>query len=419
MSYRLSRPVGFAVAGLAMTGLMAGAAAPSPLYPVYQHLWGFSPFTLTVVFAVYVVALLATLLTIGSLADHVGRRPMLIGGLVLLAVAMVVFATASGVPGLLFARIVQGVATGAITGAVSALILDLQPGAHVGSVVTGAAPGIGLALGAALAGALVQHAPAPRELVFWLMLACYLVLAVAVFFVPEQPRARSDRAAIRSALRPSVGVADPARATFVAWAPALTATWALGGLYLSLGSSAVARLFGVTDHFLVGLVLLSFFAPAGVVLFVIHYVPQASRRTLGFASLAGGVVVTLIGVLASSAAVYVLGSIIAGVGFGVTFQAAVAAVGSVTPATGRAQTFAATYVLGYTAFSIPAVVAGLAAQDWGLRPTLLGYGVLDVALVAVAAVLAVRASRRAAVVAGDPRVMATVGAEADNCCHGV
>jgi len=420
MSYRLSRPAGFAVAGLAMTVLMVGAAAPSPLYPVYQHLWGFSSFTLTVVFAVYVVALLATLLTVGSLADHLGRRPMLIGGLILLAIAMVIFADASSVTELLLARIVQGVATGAITGAVSALVLDLQPSPHIGSVVTGGAPGLGLALGAALAGGLVQHAPAPRELVFWVLFVCYVILAVAVGFAPEARRQRGGRRAIRTALRPSVGVAEIARPTFVAWAPALIATWALGGLYLSLGSSAVARLLGVTDHFQVGLVLASFFAPAGLVLLGVGAIPQATRRTLGFASLGGGVVVTLVGVVLSSGAVYVLGSVIAGVGFGVTFQAAVAAIGAVTPATGRAQTFAAIYVLGYTAFSVPAVVAGLAAQDWGLRPTLLGYGVLDIALVLLAALLAVRTARRAAAAAAKcARMVVPVGAGGDNCSHGV
>ncbi|MBB2892585.1 MFS transporter [Flexivirga oryzae] len=410
MSYRLSRPVGFTVAGLAMTGLMIGAAAPSPLYPIYQQLWGFSSFTLTIIFAVYVVALLVTLLTVGSLADHIGRRPMLVGGLVLLAVAMIVFAHASGVGELVLARIVQGVATGAITGAVSALILDLQPSPHIGSVVTGGAPGVGLALGAAIAGGLVQHAPAPRQLVFWLLLVCYLLLAGAVLFAPEPSRRGTDRRAIRSALRPSVGVADPARSTFVTWAPALVATWALGGLYLSLGSSAVARLLGVTDHFLVGIVLASFFAPAGLALLVIHTVPQQARRPLGLASLGGGVVVTVVGVLLPSVAVYVIGSVIAGVGFGVTFQAAVSAIGAVTPADGRARTFAATYVLGYTAFSLPAVIAGLAAQDWGLRPTLVGYGALDVALVVAAALLGVRAARRAALAPACPAAVAPAGA---------
>jgi hypothetical protein len=217
-----------------------------------------------------------------------------------------------------------------------------------------------------------------------------------------------------------VGVADVARPTFITWAPALVATWALGGLYLSLGSSAVARLLGVTDHFSVGLVLASFFAPAGVVLLVIHTVPPAVRRALGLATLGGGVAVTLGGVLFSSTPVYVLGSVIAGVGFGATFQAAVSAIGAVTPVSNRAETFAAIYVLGYTAFSIPAVVAGLAVQDWGLRPTLLGYGVLDVALVVLAAILALRTTRRAAAAAATcARSIVPVGAAGDNCRHGV
>lgn len=407
MSYRLSRPVGFAVAGIALVALMAGAAAPSPLYPVYQQLWGFSSFTLTVIFAVYVVALLGTLLTIGSLADHIGRRPMLVGGLLLLAVAMVTFAHADGVGDLLLARIVQGIATGAITGAVSALILDLQPSTHTGSVVTGGAPGFGLALGAAVAGGFVQHAPAPRESVFWTLFGCYLVLAAVALFAPDLSRRSSDLRAIRNAARPSVGVAPEARSTFVAWAPAIAATWALGGLYLSLGSSAVSRLFGVADHFVVGLVLATFFAPAALVLLMIHLVPQHARRALGLGALGGGVAITVVGVLLESSAVYVVGSAVAGIGFGATFQAAVAAIGVVTPADKRAQTFAATYVLGYTAFSVPAVIAGLAAQDWGLRPTLIGYGVLDVALVAAAALLAARAARRAAAVRPEPLPVCT------------
>lgn len=414
MSFRLSRPVGFATAGIALVGLMTGAAAPSPLYPVYQQLWGFSSFTLTVIFAVYVVALLATLLTVGSLADHIGRRPMLVGGLVLLAVAMVVFANASGVGELLLARIVQGVATGIITGAVSALIIDLQPNPHVGSVVTGGAPGIGLALGAALAGGLVQHAPAPRELVFWIMFGSYLLLAVAGLFTPEEPRQGTDLRAIRRAARPSIGVAAEARSAFLAWAPAVAATWALGGLYLSLGSSAVSRLFGVDDHFLVGLVLATFFTPAGLVLLVIRAVPQSARRALGLASLGGGVAISVLGVLLSSTAVYIVGSAVAGIGFGATFQTAVAAIAAVTPANKRGQTFAAIYVLGYTAFSVPAVVAGLAVQHWGLRPTLIGYGVLEVALVVAAAVLATRAARAARRSAAPcPQQLAAVGARPD------
>lgn len=403
MSFRLSRPAGFAVAGLTMVGLTAAAAAPSPLYPVYQNLWGFSSFTLTLIFAVYVVALLATLLTMGSLADQLGRRPVLIGGLLVLAVATLIFANAGGVGDLVFARAVQGVATGAITGSVSAMMVDLQPDPHTGSIVVGGAPAFGLALGSALAGGLVQHAPWPRELVFWVLCGAYLLLAIAMCFVPEPARGRPSWRAILRELRPSIGVARPARSTLVNLLPALVATWALGGLYLSLGSSAVARILGDTDHFVVGMVLAAFFLPAALALLVIRAVPETYRRGLGLVMLGGGVAITVVGVLAASTPVYVVGSVFAGVGFGVSFLVAMSALSAVTPATERAQTFATTYLVSYTAFSVPAVLAGLASQDWGLRPTLVGYGVLEIALVILAGWLAVRAARRAAQVPACPQ----------------
>lgn len=49
---RLSRPVAFAAIAAIFVTFAAASAAPSPLYVVYQHLWGFSATTLTVVFAV-------------------------------------------------------------------------------------------------------------------------------------------------------------------------------------------------------------------------------------------------------------------------------------------------------------------------------------------------------------------------------
>jgi MFS family permease len=57
-----------------------------------------------VIFGVYAVAVLASLLVVGSLSDHVGRRPVLIGALGAQAIVMVLFAFAGGVEVLLVAR---------------------------------------------------------------------------------------------------------------------------------------------------------------------------------------------------------------------------------------------------------------------------------------------------------------------------
>ncbi|MFE0510568.1 MFS transporter, partial [Streptomyces sp. NPDC058964] len=76
--------------------MMATASAPSPIYPLYRERWGLSVTMLTVVFAVYVVGLLSALLTLGSLSDHLGRRPVLVAALLVAAPRTALFWGAAG-----------------------------------------------------------------------------------------------------------------------------------------------------------------------------------------------------------------------------------------------------------------------------------------------------------------------------------
>jgi len=50
----------------------------TPLYRSYSVLWGFSPLTLTLIYATYALGVLATLLLAGGVSDQVGRRPVLL-----------------------------------------------------------------------------------------------------------------------------------------------------------------------------------------------------------------------------------------------------------------------------------------------------------------------------------------------------
>ena len=88
---RPSRPAAFGAITAIFVLFAAASSAPSPLYVVYQQEWGFSATTLTVVFAVYVLALIGSLLIVGALSDHVGRRPVLAAAIALEAVALVLF----------------------------------------------------------------------------------------------------------------------------------------------------------------------------------------------------------------------------------------------------------------------------------------------------------------------------------------
>jgi MFS family permease len=67
-------------AGLVGLALFA-SGVPSPLYGIYQELWGFSTEVLTLVYAIYAFGVLTTLILAGRLSDDVGRRPVLLGAL--------------------------------------------------------------------------------------------------------------------------------------------------------------------------------------------------------------------------------------------------------------------------------------------------------------------------------------------------
>ncbi|MFD7447210.1 MFS transporter [Streptomyces sp. NPDC059909] len=165
---------------------------------------------LTTIFAIYVAALLVALPIVGGLSDHIGRRPVLAAALIVEAAAMVVFLTADGVGPPLVARILQGLATGAAAGALSAGLLDLQPSptSPLGPLLNTVAPAAGLAAGALGTGVLLQYAPAPTTLVFALFTAVFVLLAAAVFFLPEPV---TPRPGAWASLRPRACVPPQAR----------------------------------------------------------------------------------------------------------------------------------------------------------------------------------------------------------------
>jgi MFS family permease len=377
---------GFALALAAMVLMMAGASAPSPFYPVLQQEIGFSSATLTGIFAVYAIALLLTLLVLGSSSDHVGRRPVLSAGFVLMTVSMLVFWHGDSIGMLFTARVVQGVASGLLLSSLTAAVVDLEPEGRPGAAATfnSVSPLAGLALGALASGLVLDHSSAPLPAVFGTLTAVYAVLTAAVWLLPEtSPR---DPGLARS-LRPRVGIPAAARPAFLRSSPALVAGWATSGLYLSLGAPIVAQELGGTDHLEQGLVVTALTGVGALACYLAR--AQSARRITigGTAALAVGTALTLAALAAGSLWAFVLAAVVAGAGFGTSFFGIMR---SITPVVGpheRGELFAAVFVVSYVAFGVPAVAAGIAAPHIGLAATMYVYGGLVVALSGAAAAL--------------------------------
>lgn len=360
--------------------LLAASSAPSPLYPVYQARFGFSALTLTAVFAVYVLALLLSLLTVGRLSDYLGRRPVLAVALVVEAAAMVTFLGADGVAALFAARAVQGFATGAAVGVLGAYLLDLQPGgdSRLGSLVNSAAATGGLGVGAAITGVLVEYAAYPTRLVFVILTAAFLLLALTTAILPETVERQPGATA---ALRPRVSVPLAARRAFVGAVPTFTSTWMLGGLMLSVGGSLLGVVFGQTNHAVVGVAIGSFAGSAAAASILLRHRSPTSMARIGTALLLGGTALFVLALVWSSLTTFVLGAVIAGTGFGPAFLGAFRSVSQLAAPRERAALISAIYIVSYLAFSVPALIAGLLIAQAGLRGTALAYGSV-VALVA-------------------------------------
>jgi predicted MFS family arabinose efflux permease len=389
----------FWLIALANGVMLFGSAAPSPLYPVYQRLFGFSSATLTIIFAIYVAGLLFSLLTLGSLSDHVGRRPVLIVSMLVLVGSMAVFATAGGTFALIIARLVQGLATGAALGALSAALVDLQPSPRIGAITASVCPIAGIGVGIIVSALLVQYLPDPRRLIYEVTGAALILMILGVgALVPEgSPKLGFEsRAHLARTVSPKVSIPEEVRVAFVAGIPALVATWALAGLALSLGSSILAVQLGVTNIFVAGILLGAFFLAAALTAPLALSAVRPVRLPTSYGLLALGLALQLVGLLASSVVAYTAGLVLAGVGFSTAYVGFISSVSQVAPAY-RGGLFAAVYTLAYTAFSLPAVAGGFAATEWGLKGTTIGYIIFVFVMVALAAAflpLRARAARR-------------------------
>jgi MFS family permease len=380
--FRLTRPAAFWLTAVMMVLFMGAAAAPTPLYRVYQAQWGFSTATLTAVFAVYVLFLLVTLLVFGSLSDHVGRRPVVVAALAVDAGACALFLLAHGV-GLLFAaRALQGVAVGATASTLGAALLDLRPNGGQAPLTASIAPNVGLSVGALGSSLLVQYGPAPTHLVWWLLLGAFVAAIIVEALMPEPATARPGALA---SLRPHISVPRAARGTFLRAVPALIAVWALGGFYLSLGPSLAAELSrshnlvwgGVVAFLLTGLGTVTAFAARGA--------PPPAVMLGGCLGLVVGAAITAVAIVTGTPAVLLLGTGVAGLGFGPAFLGAYRTVVALAPPADRAGVISAIFTVSYLAMGVPALIAGVVATRSGLHDTALVYSLAVAGLAAAAA----------------------------------
>jgi MFS family permease len=358
---------------------MAATTLPTPLYGLYAKRFGFHELTITVLFAVYAVGVVATLVFLGQLSDAIGRRPVMLGAVAISVVSSLMLAPAHDIGLLLLGRVVSGLAAGLITGAGTAAIVDLFPPGRgdAGGTLAVAANTGGLALGTLLAGVLADLASHPLVTPY-LVQATLGVLACVGLLVARPPASAAAGSFRISRLR----VPAEIRGNFVRAVLSGGAAFAVTGVLTSVSALFLATTLHDTSHALAGgVVAIVFTAMAGGQLTARRTSPHQAMLA-GCAGLALAGIVLLLALTLQSLAALLIAAVALGAAGGMCLNAGVATTVGKAPEDQRGGVSSAYFAGLYVFLACPAIGVGLIAT----QTTLITAGVIVCVLVIALAI---------------------------------
>jgi MFS family permease len=397
---KLGHGVGFWVVAFAFTAVMAFTTAPTPLWSLFAARDHFSSFTVTLVFAVYAVAVAVSLFFVGHLSDWHGRRRVLAPALMLNILAGIVFVLWPQLAGIVVARIISGLGVGAVTATATAWLAELDQtsqtpaGGGRARVVAVAANLAGLGLGGLIAGALAQCFGQPLTIPFLVLIGILVLATFGVLVSPETLIARSPRPRYRPQ---RVTVPERSRRRFFAAGIAAAIAFALFGLVTSLAPTFLAETLHEHSLLLAGAVSFAMFAAAALAQTLTPSYSSRQLITAAVPTLLVGIGLLTLAVWLSSPsfAIFVAGDLIAGVGAGLIFKGAIGTISEISTPGQRAEALAGLYLAAYLGLAGPVIGLGALTQVASTRVSLLAFSAALAAGI-IAAAPTLLASRRSA-----------------------
>ncbi|MEO7735384.1 MAG: MFS transporter [Kofleriaceae bacterium] len=192
---------GWALASLALSMLLSslGTSIANVALPTLAQAFDASFHEVQWIVLAYLLASTTLIVSVGRLGDMVGRRRLLLGGLLVFAIASVLCGVAQSLGMLIAARAVQGLGAAVMMALAMALVGETVPRARTGSAMglLGTMSAIGTALGPSLGGLLIDGLGWPA--IFLINVPCSLLaLGLAYRYlpvdrrVPDRERARFD-----------------------------------------------------------------------------------------------------------------------------------------------------------------------------------------------------------------------------------
>jgi MFS family permease len=243
----------------------------------------------------------------------------------------------------------------------------------------------------------LAFAGSPLRLTFWIDLALLIPAAALIWAMPETVPAERER------LRPQrLRIPVEVRPVFVRVALAVFAGFAVLGLFTAVVSEFLGQILEVKSHAILGVVVAGVFSSSIVGQTLLQRVAGSKALPFGCVTLAAGMSLVALALIAESLALLIAGGVVAALGQGLSFRAGLTAVNEASPPERRAEVASSFFVVGYLGVSVPVVGVGVLAELASLRVAGLVFAGL-VALLALAALYVPgRSTRPTAALAATP-----------------
>ena len=387
---RARHVVALTIVAVALAMMFVGAIMPTPLYPLYQHGFGFSGITLTLIYAIYVLGNLVALLFFGRLADQVGRRSAMLPAIGIGIASTVVFAAAAGSPWLFAARALSGFSTGLGAGAATAWIAELYTGRGDGTAarIAASANFFGCATGPLFGGLLAQFAPWPLRLPYLIYLVLLCAVAVAILFVPET--VTNPKRLCEASLRPRLGVPRPIRLQFVSPAVSGFATFSLIGFYAALIPNLLAESLHESAHTVAGAIVCEMFGIAAITILSTAWLGSQAAMFSAQALLLPAVWLLVGAELARSLPLLLFAAAFCGVAGGLGYRGSLEVINRIAPADQRSEVVSSYLIALFAGNSVPVIGIGVLAAAAGSLVAHVSFAAVITALAGAAALTGIK-----------------------------
>jgi MFS family permease len=334
------------------------------VYPLYARQWHLTSTVTTSIFAIYPITVVGVLLLFGNLSDYIGRRAVMLLGVLASLIGVLCFATAGSVSALLVGRWSMGLGVGLSASPSAAAMVEFSDPLRrdrTGGAIT-IAQSLGLAAAFVLGGACIKYLLDPLHSTFWILSGVLVAVLLAVHFLPIHTSAEASGPWRIQIPR----VTGELRKTFVVSALSMSTAYALGAITLSLGAQIASDLIRSRDFLINGLSLSLFAIVSGGFAIIGKDVRPRSAITVGGIGSVLSMGLLLISSLLHSLPAFIAATAAAGFGYSFLVLGGFNELNAKAAGHHRAAAISTALVLAYLAQSFSAILLGVVATKTSL-----------------------------------------------------